>query len=68
MCCAMWLWTKSTDRDGSTPPAMNCAAVRRVRSRSTAGSGRDGQRVQVGDEVEGVVGLLQPTHSTSAPM
>ena len=37
-CSVTWLWQNTAERFGSTPPAMNWAAVTRVRWRSTSGS------------------------------
>ncbi len=37
-CSVTWLWQNTAERLGSTPPAMNWAAVTRVRRRSTSGS------------------------------
>ena len=37
-CWLTWLWQNTAEVSGSTPPAMNCAAVTRVRRRSTSGS------------------------------
>ena len=38
VCSRTWLWQKTAERSGSTPPAMNWAAVIRVRRRMTSGS------------------------------
>src|SRR4029453_14282432 len=66
-CSVMWLWQNTVERLGSTPPAMNWAAVPRVRRRRTGGAGAQdrgvggpGQRVQVGHEVVRVEAVLQP--------
>ena len=38
VCWGTWLWQNTAEVSGSTPPAMNWAAVIRVRRRSTSGS------------------------------
>ena len=58
-CAGTWLCTKTVDRAGSMPSARYCAAVTRVRLRSSAGSCAIGDRVQVDDAEVGVVVVLQ---------
>ncbi len=58
-CSGTWLCTKRVQRSGSSPAASSWAAASRVLAAQLRRVLRDGDRVQVHDHVERVVGLLE---------